>query len=200
MQDGPFADVLRSVALGWGGEGEPRKQRCAAWKKVLSAGQNQPCLGMCSRASTLSLEVTSISHHEWDWTTVWCRKVMRFKGGSFMPFVTNSIFFSCFFTPVMFVFLKAGTGSGVTSGSRGRLPFLWGATEHIQGEDLRPGQGTEDREHSPGGGTAWAQRSRNYRAVGRRQPGSGLPRDPLGEAQLAAAQKVTDLQPSLEIR
>ena len=125
---------------------------------------------------------------------------MSFKGGSFMPFVTNSTFFSCFFTPVRFVFLKAETGSGVTSRSRGRLPFLWGATEHIQREDLRPGQGTEDREHSPGAGTTQAQRSRNCRGVGRRQPGSGLPRDPLGQAQLAAAQKVTDLQPSLEIR
>src|SRR3712207_8814202 len=52
----------------------------------------------------------------------------------------------------------------------------------------------EGREHSPGAGTARAQRSRNCRGVGRRQPGSGLPRDPLGQAQLAAAQKVTDLQ------
>lgn len=118
-----------------------------------------------------------------------------------MPFITNSyLFFSVFFFSCSYIlFLNAGTGSGGVSGSRGRLPFPWGATEHVQGEDVRPGQGTEGREHSPGAGTAWAQRSRHCRAVGRRQPGSGLPRDPLGQAQLAAAQKATDLQPSLEI-
>jgi len=64
-------------------------------------------------------------------------------------------------------------------GSRGRLPFFWAAADHIQREDLRPGQGTEDREHSPGAGTARTQRSRNCSGAGRRQPGSGLPRDHL---------------------
>lgn len=37
------------------------------------------------------------------------------------------------------------------------------------------------------------------REMGRRQLGSGLPGDPRGQAQLAAAQNVPDLQPSPEI-
>lgn len=45
---------------------------------------------------------------------------MRFRVGSFMPFVTNRDVFSWFFTPVTLVFLKAGTGSEAEAG---RCPF-----------------------------------------------------------------------------
>lgn len=105
---------------------------------------------------------------------------------------------SCPLSQTLFslAFLRAGTGPAVPS-RRSRLPFLWGA-EHIQRKDLSCRQGTAEREHSPEAGTTRIQRSRNCREVSRRQSGLGLPRDPLGQAQLAAAQEVTDSQPSLE--
>lgn len=55
-----------------------------------------------------------------------------------MPFVTNSIFFSCFFTPVMFVFLRQGLDRVLPPEGEAGCPFS--ATENVQREDLRPGQ------------------------------------------------------------
>lgn len=49
-----MAAALRNAAFGWGGEEEPHQLSWAAWEKVLFFGETQPCLAVCSTASTVS--------------------------------------------------------------------------------------------------------------------------------------------------
>lgn len=56
-----------------------------------------------------------------------------------MPFVTNSIFFSCFFLPQLcLIFLRQGLDRVLPPEGEAGCPFF--ATENVQREDLRPGQ------------------------------------------------------------